>query len=73
MTGTACDEWPWAATHQGGPGAHLRILNFNHNSASGSDLNAFYTVCGVATDQSFAVLPHSPAAIVGRTQAFRLC
>src|SRR5690606_31657073 len=40
-TGTACDEWPWFGTEQGGPGAHLRILSFQQNSASGADWQAF--------------------------------
>ena len=50
---TACDEWPWRATEQGGPPAngahmpHLKIINALQNSSSGSRYFDFITECRV--------------------------
>ncbi len=49
---TACDEWPWQKTEQGGPSAfptpHLKIINFGQNSASGNRYGRFVTDCQLA-------------------------
>ncbi len=54
----ACDEWPWQATSQGGPGlSHLRIINGKQNSASGNELKNFYEYCKLSKDEYFLVAP----------------
>ncbi len=66
-----CDEWPWAATQQGGFNEnldlrpHLRIINASENSRSGAELGQFYSsprqnvpiACGVEDGQFFMTLP----------------
>ena len=66
---TACDEWPWAATEQGGENPilddrpHLRIIDASHNSSSGVELGNFYASnsvrisCGVDVGEFFMTLP----------------
>ncbi|MFP5363049.1 MAG: hypothetical protein ACLGI5_10000 [Thermoleophilia bacterium] len=50
---TACDEWPWQTTEQGGetPSTgvlpHLKIINARQNSASGNRYNRFLDKCEV--------------------------
>ena len=72
---TACDEWPWYASEQGGPGAHLRILDASHNSASGSDYQSFTsgTGCGLVDGSSFAVVPFPAPLITTGMRSFRIC
>jgi len=64
-----CDEWPAAATTQGGePGAgvvqpHLSIMHWRHNRRGGSDLNSFYDGCGVEDKDVFLAIPMPPAML----------
>ncbi|MDQ4039743.1 MAG: hypothetical protein M3313_15685, partial [Actinomycetota bacterium] len=51
---TACDEWPWIKTEEGGPkpgpippSAHLRIINHGQNSGSGSKYRYFLDACKI--------------------------
>ena len=68
-----CDEYPWAATSQGGPTnrsgepqspfPHLRIINGSHNRDSGNELGAFYNVCHVDDEEWFMSIP-TPLALI---------
>jgi hypothetical protein len=46
---TACDEFPWQTTEQGGessrPLPHLKIIDWTQNSASGGLYGAFVNTC----------------------------
>ena len=50
---TACDEWPWQKTEEGGetPSTgrlpHLKVINARQNSLSGSRYNDFLVACAV--------------------------
>jgi len=52
----ACDEWPWAATIQGGAPSvgevqpHLRIIDGTQNSVGGREYQYFADTCGVSRD-----------------------
>jgi hypothetical protein len=70
---THCDEWPWFATKQGGPGAHLRIINGYENMNGGTDLFSFYSKCGVGDGGSFLVIPRSASEITRQERSFRFC
>ena len=58
-----CDEWPWAASEQGGepgPGGlqpHLQIISGGHNRFSGRDYQKFLDGCGVPQGGTFLVTP----------------
>lgn len=73
--GTACDEWPWYVTEQGGPGGHLRVINGSHNSNGGSDLSSFYasSVCNISQGDSFIVVPLPSPEIEAGARSIRLC
>lgn len=71
--GTHCDEWPWFATKQGGPGAHLRIINGYENGNGGADLSSFYSKCNVNDGGSFLVTPRSASEITKQERSFRFC
>lgn len=57
---TACDEWPWQSTEQGGPSGlpipHLKIINFGQNSASGSRYGRFATDCALVARKALPTL-----------------
>jgi hypothetical protein len=58
---TACDEWPWLQTEEGGGGhplaqPHLKVINALQNSTSGRRYQTFFGVCH---------LPELRAAIPG--------
>ncbi len=58
-TATACDEYPYFSTVQGGPGASLKTIDAAQNSLEGTRLNQFYAVsrCNVPQGASFLVIP----------------
>lgn len=70
---TGCDEWPWYRTAQGGPGAHLRVIDGAENSNGGSDLGSFYATCNVSVNTVFLVVPLSAAQITNGERSIRLC
>lgn len=76
-TDTACDEFPYGATTQGGPGAHLRIIDFDHNSRGGADWNPSFVApvsgCNVPVGASFVVVPLEAAQIRAGERSIRLC
>lgn len=59
---TACDEWPWQTTEQGGetPSTghlpHLKIINGLQNSASGNRYKTFLDGCKVQLAKAAATL-----------------
>lgn len=57
--GTACDEYPYGSTLQGGPGASLKTINAAENSLEGTKLNQFYAAihCNVPQGANFLVIP----------------
>lgn len=71
--GTHCDEWPWFATKQGGPGAHLRIIDGYENTNGGTDLFSFYSRCNVSDGGSFLIIPRSASEIEKQERSFRFC
>jgi hypothetical protein len=83
---TACDEWPWQKTEQGGPSGipvpHLKIINFGQNSASGSRYGGFLAACKLAERKAvptplngggnFLVIPE-PKGAPSSTPSLSLC
>jgi hypothetical protein len=83
---TACDEWPWQKTEQGGPSGvplpHLKIINWRQNSASGNRYGGFVTTCKLAERKAlptplnggghFLVIPVSKGA-PSATPSLSLC
>lgn len=73
---TACDEWPWFRTVQGGPGAHLRVINSAENSNGGADYGSFIGAsngCNIQDGQSFAMAPYPAAWIRSGIRSTNLC
>lgn len=60
-SGTACDEYPFASTEQGGPFANppvsLLPLPAGESTTQGGKLIGFYNSCGVAQGAGFYVVP----------------
>jgi hypothetical protein len=60
-SGTACDEYPFASTEQGGPFANppvsLLPLPAGESTTQGGKLIGFYSSCGVAQGAGFYVVP----------------
>jgi hypothetical protein len=60
---TACDEWPWIATEEGGPkpegalepSAPLRIINARQNSGSDSKYRWFIAKCQMKTRKAVPI------------------
>jgi len=55
---TACDEYPFFSTEQGGPLMNLRptaalpglkVISWGHNSSQGASLRVFYDKCNMTT------------------------
>jgi hypothetical protein len=56
--GLDCDEYPFYATVEGGPGASLKPLNSADNRKEGRLLGWFYSECGVTTQRrEFLAIP----------------
>lgn len=63
-----CDEYPYASTLEGGPGASLRLIAACQNRGCGARLGWFYRICNVpmgAAAESFLVLPLIESPISG--------
>lgn len=83
---TACDEWPWQATEQGGqsgvPLPHLKIIDWRQNSVSGARYGGFVSTCKLAERKTlptplngggnFLVIPVSKGA-PSTTPSLSLC
>lgn len=81
---TACDEWPWQKTEQGGPSGvplpHLKVIDWRQNSLSGNGYGQFLTDCSLAARKlsllhgggNFLVVPHSKGA-PSTTLSLSLC
>jgi len=61
-TSTACDEWPWLKTEQGGANAiplpHLKIINGLQNSVSGNRYGRFVTACDLPARKASSLPVH---------------
>ena len=59
-TGNDCDEYPYRATREGGPGADLEPIDSDDNQAAGRKTASFYRICRVGakgTRHDFLVVP----------------
>ncbi len=53
----ACDEYPYYASAQGGPGASLKLIDAEHNAQEGRLYEGFLSSCMVTSGDPFLVLP----------------
>jgi hypothetical protein len=52
---TSMDEFPFASTAEGGPGAYLTQVSIAEQRAQGSLLSAFYRLNGIQTGDPFGI------------------
>ena len=68
LTGLWCDEYPFATSKEGGPGASTRLVPAGEQMLQGGYLAAFYGACAITTsppDDAYAVgpVPISPQTL----------
>jgi hypothetical protein len=77
----SCDEYPFYASAQSGPGASLRVINSRDNSASGGSYGAFVTACALVSGGPVAATQAQqgtrflvvPMVFPGAPRSFPLC
>jgi hypothetical protein len=68
--GNSCDEYPFYASQQGGPGASLEWIVASDNTGQGAKYAGFLSACKLSEDAPFLAVPIPPSAGIPTT---RLC